>query len=111
MPRLTKKYKGACETLGLPIDAGLPHEAVYGMLALHGFEWDGEKWRQQNEGVNRKSGSLRVSADPDVAGQLTDAIAYIIAEIGLTTTNIRGPYPDRKSKKERWYITFDYLTK
>jgi len=108
MARKTKKYVAACKLLSIPVDADVPHEALYGMLALRGHNWSGDAWVMDKEGDNLCTASLRLSADPQHAQDLTHTISQILAEIGIDTSNIRGPYENRKDKKQRWYITIQY---
>lgn len=108
MARKTLKYTTACETLGIPPDADLPHEAVYGLLSIRGYLWDGARWTLGKSDTIARGGALRVSAVGGDAELITLALIDILPLIGLEPTTIKGPYPDRKSDKERFYLSFVY---
>ena len=109
MPRKTRKYTEACKVLGLPDNADIPHEAVYGMLALRFYQWNGETWVRTGQGDKvALSGSIRISARGGDSELISLALIDILPLIGLEVTNIRGPYQDRKSDKIRFYLTFIY---
>lgn len=107
MPRQTKKYTAACSLLGLPSTARLPHAAVYGMLALRGFKWNGKRW-ESDQSRGELTASIRITAHEDYITQLTIAISDLLEFNGATVRSQKGPYTSQKSSKLITYINFSH---
>jgi hypothetical protein len=110
MPRATRKYVKACETLGLPVHSDLPHDAVYGLLSIRGYLWNGENWTLSRNASDRAylNGSLRISASLPDAEIIALSLIDALAAMGITAHRITGPYPNKTGKESRFYIYFTY---
>lgn len=109
MPRQTRKYTEACKEAGVPSNADIPHEAVYGMLSLRGKKWDGKNWASTDKRPRvSRVGTVKVSAYPDDVKSIAEAIADTMALWGFYITSIKGPYPNKRNRQERYYINFKY---
>lgn len=107
MTRLTKKYKAACRVLGVPLNAEVPHEALYGMLVLRGFAWDGKTWANEHmKQWNRAK--LRVEGPRGDVETLAQVHAEILTLSGFVVKSISRVYENRKSNNARVYIEFEY---
>lgn len=103
----TKKYIAACNALGLPVGAGVPHEAVYGMLVLRGYEWSDGKWvAQQIE--DALCGDIRVTGLPCHIDDLVLLCVEALENAGAHVNRISRPYSRRKSDKVMVYVNFTY---
>lgn len=107
MPRQTKKYTAACDMLGLPRKASLPHAAVYGMLILRGFRWNGDIWVRERQ-KNMLTASVRITAHEDYITPLTIAISDLLELNGATIHSQKGPYQSSKSNKFISYVNFSH---
>lgn len=108
MARQTKKYTSACKVLGIPCDQNVPHEAVYGMLALRGYEWQQNRWKAPKQAL--ESASVRIEAKEQYLESIVDAIAYLLESNSASVHSIKGPYKNRQGKNSRMYINFSHPT-
>lgn len=109
MPRQTSKYVLACVAAGVPSHAGIPHEAVYGMMALAGMVWDGKKWEEADARYRvRRTACFRVEAHPQEAQEFAEALENFITTNGMTLAQTKGPYRNKENGKERFYVNFRY---
>lgn len=107
MARQTKKYTAACSMLGLPHNADIPHAAVYGMLALRGFEWSGQAW-VNNSKLSPHAASVRISCEEGYLPTFASMIEDLLISLGCKITSEKGPYKNREGKQARFYINFKF---
>lgn len=107
MVRITKKYRKACEMLEIPIGAEVPHEALYGMLALRGFEWNKREWTPTAAEIEHR-GSIRLTAPQGHIKALCDTVQQLLLLVDVHVHKVSGPHQNRKSDSSRMYIHFSY---
>lgn len=105
MHRKTKKYLRGIRLLGLPQTVELPHQAVYGLLAVRGYQWDGKDWQRAPElSRQHESASVRITANEPYAERLALTLIDFFDYAGMETHKLSGPYPSRNSTTVRYYL-------
>lgn len=104
--RKTLKYRRACGVLGIDPDAEVPHEGLYGMLAMKGYQWTGKNWVRAEKTRRTKAGEIRIMASEPLATDLAGALVDFLEINGAHIVGTSGPYPNKADSRVRRFIKF-----
>jgi hypothetical protein len=107
MAKKTKKFLAACHALNVsPDNTDMPNAALYGLLAMRNYIWNGEHWLRPE--TPQKRATVRVWADGEDIGDITMLIASALTGMGFEIDTLSKPYQDRDGGLYRQYINFTY---
>ena len=103
--RQTRKYIAACKLASVPTNSDVPHEALYGWLALQGFIWQGGQWVQPKPVCTEKIEARFVGSIANVR-QWRDTLVDALEHSGASDIRVSAIKKSRSSDDVRIYISW-----